>query len=413
MVDPNESTNLPLLNGARVVIVIGPFDLGGAERQALLLARYLAREQNARVEMWGMRKPGRVSDLCDKYGIPWRVAPIPLDWHPSRPKQLARLLKFAWALRSAKADVILPFMFYQSVACALVWRLAGARAFVWNQRCEGRDRLGPAAEKLAVRLTPYFIANSVHGSQFLNQKLGAPPDRIRVVYNGVEPAPAERDRAAWRAELGVTDDCFLACMVANLQLFKDHATLLRAWRIVVDRLKEMGRQAVLLLAGRFDHTHERLKVLAYDLDLGRTVRFLGGVSDVSGLLSAVDLGVHSSINEGCPNGVLECMAAGLAVVGTDYAGIREAVGPAGFPFLAEPKNPEALAEQILRLALDPELRRKAGETNRRRITAEFSPYGMYQNVMSVIGEAMGGARSGEHISSSRLVLGERHQSSEQ
>src|SRR5947209_15982881 len=63
MVDPNESTNLPLLNGARVVIVIGPFDLGGAERQALLLARYLAREQNARVEMWGMRKPGRVSDL--------------------------------------------------------------------------------------------------------------------------------------------------------------------------------------------------------------------------------------------------------------------------------------------------------------------------------------------------------------
>jgi glycosyltransferase involved in cell wall biosynthesis len=403
----NTEDSNKLLNEARVIIVIGPFDLGGAERQALLLSRYLIGEGNAKVEIWGMRKPGRVSELCDKYNIPWRIAPIPLDWLPSRWKQLGRLLKFAWALRQAKPDVIIPFMFYPSVVCGLVWRLTGARACVWNQRDEGRERLGRRAEQLAVRMMPYFIVNSMHGADFLIKTLGAPADRVRIVYNGVEPAPPEGDRASWRKQLGLDEDCFVACMVANLQTYKDHFTLLRAWRIVLDRMAELSRKAVLLLAGRFYHTAVDLKLLAYDLDLGRSVRFLGGVSDVSGLLSAVDLGVHSSVNEGVPNGVLECMAAGLAVVGTDYPGIREAVGPAGYQFLAEPKNPETLAEQIVRLALDPETRHQAGEVNRRRVETEFSPLTMYQNFVSVLGEALSTAKSAEPITRGTKLSEER------
>ncbi|HJQ32175.1 MAG TPA: glycosyltransferase [Pyrinomonadaceae bacterium] len=381
------------LEGARVIIVIGPLELGGAERQALLLGRHLARERGAEVEVWGYGKPGRAAELCEEYGIKWRVAPIPLPWSDSRLTQLRRLVAFARALRAARPDVILPFMFFQSVVCGLVWKLTGARACVWNQRCEGRDRLGRRAEKLAIRLTPYFIANSEHGAGFLVNTLGVREDLVRVVHNGVRLAPPQEGRAAWRARLGVGDDCFLACMVANLQTFKDHVTLLKAWRLVVKRLRAEGREAVLLLAGRFDETHIDLKALAYDLELGRSVRFLGQVKDVSGLLSAVDLGVHSSVNEGCPNGVLECMAAGLAVAGTDYPGIREAVGPAGYAHLAPPGDAEALAERVVALALDAEARQTAGEANRRRIETEFHPRKMFEETESVIAAAMRGASS--------------------
>jgi glycosyltransferase involved in cell wall biosynthesis len=114
-------------------------------------------------------------------------------------------------------------------------------------------------------------------------------------------------------------------------------------------------------------------LLANTLHLGSSVRFLGQVADVAGLLQAVDMGVFASPMEGSPNGVLECMAAGLPIIGTNVAGIREAVGSDGLPYLAPPHDEERFAELVLRLANDPERRRQIGRTNRRRIEQEFSP----------------------------------------
>jgi glycosyltransferase involved in cell wall biosynthesis len=406
MLDSDETIGTPFLNERRVIIVIGPLELGGAERQAILLARYLAREQNAKVEIWGSGEPGRAAELCEEYGIVWRSILMPIPWSSSWVTQLIRLAYFARALRRARPDVILPFMFFQSVVCGIVWRVTGARVCIWNQRCEGRDRLVRWAEKLAVRLTPYFIANSEHGREFLVDKIGIRRDLVQVVHNGVQLGPPIQEKVAWRNDLGVGQECFLACMVANLHIFKDHVTLLRAWRIVLNRLVAMNRQAVLLLAGRFDGTEIDLKALAYDLNLGTSVRFLGQVKDVSGLLSTVDLGVHSSVNEGCPNGVLESMAAGLAIVGTDYPGIREAVGPDGYAYLAPLGDAETLAEQIVALAGDPEARREAGERNRRRIGSEFRPEDMYRKTLSVISEAMRGRALAPRIPSGSAVLGQ-------
>jgi glycosyltransferase involved in cell wall biosynthesis len=377
----------PDLRGVRIIFVISSFTLGGAERQALLLARHLAHEQFADVEFWGVGQPGRVTELCDDYHIRWRAAPIPLPWSSGPVTRVRRLVSFARALRRARPDVILPFMFFPSIVCGLVWRLTGARMCIWNQRDEGRDRVGQPAEKLATSLMSHFVANSGLGAEFMAGKLGINQAAINVIYNGVELRAPDWDRARWRQHLGVNENCLLACMVANLHEFKDHLTLLKAWRIVVDR---MNSEVVLLLAGGSYGTELSLKAQAYDLKLGKSVRFLGGVKDVSGLLGAVDFGIHSSVNEGVPNGVLECMAAGLAVAGTDYPGIREAVGEPGYGFLAPPFDAEALAERIIALASNAELRREAGAANRLRIETEFPPHKMHQKMVSLIAEGLNG-----------------------
>jgi glycosyltransferase involved in cell wall biosynthesis len=401
MPDQDSADDVALLRGQRIIIVLATLELGGAERQAILLARYLAGEQGAEVEVWGYGERGRASELCEEHGIRWRSAPVPLPWSASRAAQLKRLAIFARSLRRARPDVILPFMFMPSVACGIVWRATGACLCIWNQRDEGRDRLGRWAEKLAVRFTPSFVANSGHGAQFMVRELGVRRELLHVIHNGVQLAPRAADRAAWRSRLEVDDDCFLACMVANLQVFKDHVTLLKAWRIVVDRLQALKRQSVLLLAGRFDGTQDSLKALADELELGGSVRFLGQVKDVAGLLGAVDVGVHSSVNEGCPNGVLECMAASLAVAGTDYSGIREAVGEQGYQFLAPPGDAQSLAERIIALALDREVRREAGAANRQRIESEFDPRNMCRKMLSLIVEGL----RGESVPASQVSSG--------
>ncbi len=365
-----------------MLIVLPGLDLGGAERQALVLAHYLMQTHQAEIRILGLGKPGKVAELCDAAGIPWRA--LEPRWPPQRLGRVQAAIQFGLFLRQYKPDVLLPYCWFPNVICGLSWRLTGARLCVWNQRDVGLHFKGTRLEHLSARLTPRFISNSQHGADFLIQKLAVDPNRVRVVYNGVELATDGGDRAAWRQTLELREETFVACMVANLGHVKDHATLLRAWRQVVDRLSEEGRSAVLLLAGRFDTAHDALKALAYDLELGRSVRFLGQVGDISGLLSAVDLGVFSSRLEGCPNGVLECMAAGLAVVGTDIPGIREAVGEVGYPWLAPPGDADALAGHILALARDAGLREQLGAHSRQRIAEHFSPERMGRETAALL-----------------------------
>src|SRR5256885_9863140 len=99
---------VPSIVGKRVVIVLGPLELGGSERQALLFARYL-KERHADVRVWGtMGVPGRLAALCDDYAIPWRIVSEP--WVDGRGRRLKTLKEFASKLRRARVDILLPYM---------------------------------------------------------------------------------------------------------------------------------------------------------------------------------------------------------------------------------------------------------------------------------------------------------------
>jgi glycosyltransferase involved in cell wall biosynthesis len=376
------------LKGAKVIVLLGPLELGGAERQALMLARHLRNEHLADVEIWGDQEPGALVELCEDYGVPWRLVTMALPWSKSRLKQLIRLASFAWTLRRARPDVILPYKYSQRMVGGLVWRLTGARTCVWSEYGGGRKRVGGRPEQWAARLTKSFIANSQHGVDFLTEALKVDPNSVCAVRDAVKLDPPQLDRAAWRRRLEIDPDSFVACMIANLKRSKDHVTLLEAWRIVVDRLETLGQKAVLVLAGRFDETHESLKARAYDLELFDSVRFPGQVKDVSGLAGAVDLCVYSVVSEISPRSVLECMAAGLAVAGTDCPGLREAVGPLGLPFLSAPGNEQEFADRIFDLAVDPALRAKLGVANRQRIEAEFRQSRMFEETVAVIAQGL-------------------------
>ena len=371
------------LAGKRVLIVLGCLDLGGAERQAIHAASCL-RRQGAEAEVWAFRPAGRAAALCDRLGIPWRYVPEPWGWGPLRWPLM--IVRFARILRRARPELLLPYTAFPNVMCGLAWRLTGARLCVWNQRDEGRG-LGSPAVPWAVRNTPLFLSNSNLGRDFLVSSLGVAPRRVRVVRNAVALDPPREDRAAWRARLGADESSLVACMVAHLQRYKDHATLLRAWHIVRQRLDARGRKAVLALAGRPDDA-DALRALIAELELTSAVALLGEVEDISGLLFSADLGVFSSRFEGCPNGVLESMAAGLAVVATDCPGIREAVGDPGLPWLVPPGDAEAMAAKVLELADRPAYRAELAIQNRQRIESEFTLERMNRRLANLLPVAL-------------------------
>jgi glycosyltransferase involved in cell wall biosynthesis len=362
----------PRLAGVRVLFILPSFGIGGAERQAFLLGRQLARDEGAAVRLVSVGPPSIPSTMVEsieREGLGWGRF-IFTHTYGERLRQLWDLARLVVFLRRERPDVVLSYCMFPNIVSALTWKLGGARTCIWNQRDEGRNRVMRAVERVAVRRVTRFLSNSTHGAEFLIDVLGVPRDYVDVVRNGIEPQPAQADRATWRRQVGASDSDFVACMVANLHGFKDHDTLIAAWRVVVDRLRATGQNALLLLAGADGNRSDAVRDQIKRLGLDEHVRLLGPVADVAGLLGSVDLSVFSSFAEGVPNAVLEAMSAGVAVVATDYPGMREALGPAAV--LAREKDAADLADKILQMAADPHRRASLGLQGRLRVNSEFS-----------------------------------------
>ncbi len=359
----SEESRPPLLEGRHVVLVLAGEVLGGAERAAVDLAVDLRDREGATVEICALDdRPGAGRRLAAAHEIPWGCLRVP--WDGRRVENARSLVRFARRVRRMRPDVLLAVTNLPNAISGLTWRMTGASVFVWTQ-CDvnGTTRINERLFRYALNGSRLVVTKAEHGRLWLSESFGVDPERIHVIHEKVDLPPPRETGAVWRDKLGIGPDDFVACMLAHFHRGKDHVTLLRAWRSVVDALASTRLHPTLLLAGRDAGSEDAAKALAFDLDLRGHVCFLGEVTDVSGLLDASDIAVFSSHRELFARGATEPMGAGLPVVGTDIPGIREAVGEQGEPFLAPPGDPDSLAEAIVRLALDPDLRARVGRAN--------------------------------------------------
>lgn len=363
-------------------MVLPSLGLGGAERQGFFLARHLLQVERADVSLVGMSQFDALAEHCARIGLPYEYFETTHRYR-SRLGQLNDLRRWISFVRQRRASILLPYCMFQNVMCGLTWRLTGAKVCIWNQRDEGRSRLEPWIERMAVLQTPRFISNSTHGARFVTDDLRVPADRVHVVQNGIELPGAEAVTEDWRARAGIPADAFTACMVANLHGKKDHATLISAWARVVEQLTPRLGVPHLLLAGADGDQSDALREQVRSMGLAGKVHFLGEVRHVTDLLKVIDLAVFSSVAEGVPNAVLEAMAHGRPVVATDYPGIREAVG-ANVALLSNPGSAEDLADKIVTSALDPDLRARGGREGRQRIVECFGIERMAGNMTDII-----------------------------
>jgi glycosyltransferase involved in cell wall biosynthesis len=114
-----------------------------------------------------------------------------------------------------------------------------------------------------------------------------------------------------------------------------------------------------------------LEQIIRDSRLDGRVKFLGHMNDIPALLSDASLLVHCSDAEGCPNAVIEAMACGRAVVGTDVGDIASLVEDGKTGFIVSRGDDAKLVERIENLIVDRELCRNMGEAGRAKAEREF------------------------------------------
>ena len=361
-----------------ILIALQSFETGGAERQASYLARGVkAKGYQVTVLAFGKRR-GHLPELLESYGVdiistnfPYRLL---LD---SRGSLKAFLLKVKYEVvliglvRKIKPHVIVPFTYPSNFIFSNLSRRLGVSKIFWNQRDAGFGFQGKPREKKLLEKVSALITNSQEGKNFLRQYTSR---SIHHIPNGIEvPEYFNIKGETKHKELRIV-------MVANLHRNKDHMTLLKAWKKLI---QDGQSELILFLAGREDDSAQTIKSYIQENNLEQTVKLLGAVKDVYSLLSSCHLAVFSSYKEGLPNGVLECMAAGLPVVATRITGTIEALGD-DYPYLAEPGNPVDLAEKIGGFLADEDLRNVIGTKNRERVRREFGMEKMVESYINLI-----------------------------
>ncbi len=361
-----------------LLVVIGDLDLGGAERHLAQVLPRLPRDRY-RVLVYTLSHKGALAPQLEAAGISVVEPPgsaFLRRWLGRRVRRTlllavsaARLFVLMLRERPAVVHLFLPEAYIVGALCALAARCP---ARVMSRRSLNvYQNAYPLARRVERWLHPRMQAILGNSAAVVGELRaeGAPPDRLGLLYNGVDVAPLAVEPGVAREQLGIADDALVMLLVANLIAYKGHTDLLQALGRVRGDLPEGW---VLLCAGRDDGPGGDLKAEAAALGIGGGVRWLGERSDVPTLLACADIGLLCSHQEGFSNTILEGMAARLPMIVTDVGGNPESVVDGVTGMVVPPRDPRALGDAILALARDPERRMAMGEAGRRRAVESFS-----------------------------------------
>lgn len=205
---------------------------------------------------------------------------------------------------------------------------------------------------------------------------------LRVVYDGIDVDGFDLQAAGiLKKEYQLHTDTPIVANIAALTQQKDYFTFIDT----VSILENLGVGAVYFAFGA---GAQRQKILAYaeEKGLGDKIHFAGFRNDIRAILPEIDVLLFSSETEGLGTTILDCFAAGVAVVTTDAGGIPEIMIHQKTGWMGKVKDPRSLAEGVQIALSKPETAKgwiaegkKRVQLFRRSITAK-NTLNVYQEI---------------------------------
>lgn len=353
-----------------ILVVVGQLEIGGTERHLLHVLPALA-DRGFNIKLFVLSRGGRLEKEFVDRGIEV------LGTH-YRGFKIVKLILACWALLrilwSTSPKILHCFLPEAYLVGGVVSFFAPQTELVMSRRSlNNYQRKHPylsVLEKFLHKRLSVALANS---RSIRNQLLkeGIPEKKLRLLYNGVAEIPVQSDIAMQlRKEIGIPQESVLILTIANLIPYKGHLDMLSALALLKE---EYGSESWHFLAiGRDTGIGDQLGKSASKLGISDKVTWYGESDDVYAALSAADIAVLCSHEEGFSNFILEAMSAGLPVIATKVGGSVEAIIEGTTGHLVEPCEPSALAEKIAHLIRDASARASFGDAGRARARLIFS-----------------------------------------
>ena len=229
-----------------------------------------------------------------------------------------------------------------------------------------------ALDRFSERFVDKFVVVSKSLEQTLIQKHKIRPDKVVLIYNGIElseyyPDDFGESFRCIREEYNIGEEVFLIGAVGRMVWQKGFECLIESVPAII---KTFPRAKILIVGD--GPLRKNLEALSEELRIRDKVIFTGFRSDIKEILSAIDILVIPSLLEGFPMITLEAMAMAKPIVATKIDGVNEQIMDRIDGILIPPKDPSAIAQAIIRLINDRESGRKLGLAARKRVEQEFS-----------------------------------------
>ena len=233
--------------------------------------------------------------------------------------------------------------------------------------------LAPHEVELANRAVERFICVS-HAVVDHYRRQGISPEKMSVVHNGIALDEGEggvgrqEEAREYRKKWGVAGGGIAVGIIGSLLRRKGHRYFLEAARVVKQR---SPLPVVFVIVGEGPE-RGRIEALCRSSGLSGDVHLTGFLEDPLPLIRALDVVVMASDEEGFPRVLLEAMLVGKPVAAFSLASVAELVEDGRTGFLAPLHDSTDLAEKILRLVTDKDLREQMGARGRERVRENFS-----------------------------------------
>jgi len=216
-------------------------------------------------------------------------------------------------------------------------------------------------QKIVSNRLDRIITVSQDSAREITQAFGVPPEKIRVVYNGL-------DSQEFAPIPGLAKTPHSLIFVGNSEDRK------KGLLYLLQALTYLPENVSLLVVDGGAPQRSFAPMLTEKYNISRRVHFTGkiGPRELVHLYSRAEIAVIPSLYEGFGFPAAEAMACELPVVSSTAGALPEVVGNDGAGILVPPRNALALAQAIRRLLGDPVLRRQMGQAGRRRVINLFT-----------------------------------------
>lgn len=337
---------------------------GGAEKQAVLLARVLAGYAHIHFIVFNGDK------VHEKYLVhlkeDYRIAVVMF-----KGRHISRFIQLIKYLKANKISIIFSYLTAANFYACMAGKLSRTKVYTGLRNIDL-----PLKKKLADKLlTNYFAAGTIVNCYVGKKNFirhGFSKNKLTVIPNGFENIQAYREKLPSNKIRIIT--------VGRFHPQKDYETAIKSFA----KLHKACENTEYYIVGYGDE-EQNIRNLVKELGLEAVCKIFINPNNISELLNSSDIYLSTSLIEGTSNSIMEAMNAALPIVATNVGDNIYLIENGVNGFLLPTKDICGLTEKLTKLSGDTQLRKRMGKESLNRLWKNYSVETFRNNYLKIAG----------------------------